>query len=108
MFRYGTGESYQLYGLGIPDLRVQYARSLAATQVGRGPSPLPHADQETARWVQAAAKEYLSTLVRTSLPRWAGGGVVQPREAMELLLPIEMEAREMVSALLDGLPKLFG
>jgi hypothetical protein len=30
-----------------------------------------------------------------------------PGESMELLLPIEMEAREMVSALLEGLPKLF-
>jgi hypothetical protein len=31
-----------------------------------------------------------------------------PGEAMELLLPIEMEARDMVSALLEGLPELFG
>jgi hypothetical protein len=31
-----------------------------------------------------------------------------PGEAMELLLPIEMEAKDMVSALLEGLPELFG
>ncbi len=34
--------------------------------------------------------------------------MVQPGEAMELLLPIEMEAREMVSTLLEGLPELLG
>ncbi len=31
-----------------------------------------------------------------------------PGEAMELLLHIEMEARDMVSALQEGLPELFG
>jgi hypothetical protein len=31
-----------------------------------------------------------------------------PGEAMELLLPIKMEARDMVSAQLQGLPELFG
>jgi hypothetical protein len=31
-----------------------------------------------------------------------------PGEAMELLLPIEMEVREMMTALLEGLPELFG
>ncbi len=31
-----------------------------------------------------------------------------PGEAMELLLPIEMKARDMVSALLEGLPEFFG
>jgi hypothetical protein len=29
-------------------------------------------------------------------------------EAMELLLPIEMEAREMMAALLEALPEIFG
>jgi hypothetical protein len=36
------------------------------------------------------------------------GDWFNPGEAMEMLLPIEMEAREMVAALLEGLPELFG
>jgi hypothetical protein len=36
------------------------------------------------------------------------GDWCSPGEAMELLLPIEMEARDMMSALLEGLPELFG
>ncbi len=33
---------------------------------------------------------------------------MQPGEAMELLLPIEMEVREMVTALLEDLLELLG
>ena len=31
-----------------------------------------------------------------------------PEEAMELLPPIQMEAREMVAVLLEALPEIFG
>ncbi len=33
---------------------------------------------------------------------------MNPHEAMDMLLPIMMEAREMVEALLKGLPEIYG